>query len=55
MSAYTSPPVARTEDHSLLLETLARLNEISASINRISRQDPFGVEATLRLIVESAI
>jgi signal transduction histidine kinase/putative methionine-R-sulfoxide reductase with GAF domain len=38
-----------------LLEALTRLNAIGASINRINWGDAAGVEATLRLIVESAI
>ena len=38
-----------------LLEALTRLNAIGASINRIIWGDSAGVEATLRLIVESAI
>ena len=37
-----------------LLEALARVNAIGASINRISWGDSAGVEATLHLIVESA-
>ena len=39
----------------LLLQALARVNAIGASINRISWGDTAGVDATLRLIVESAI
>ncbi len=39
----------------LLLQALARVNAIGASINRISWGDSAGVDATLRLIVESAI
>jgi signal transduction histidine kinase/putative methionine-R-sulfoxide reductase with GAF domain len=38
-----------------LLEALASLNQISATINRIGPGDQVSVEATLRLIVESAI
>ena len=38
-----------------LLDALASLNEISAAVNRISPRDIGSVEATLRLIVESAI
>jgi signal transduction histidine kinase len=38
-----------------LLEALASLNEIGAAVNRISPRDIGSVEATLRLIVESAI
>ncbi len=40
---------------SRLLDALASLNEIGAAINRISPRDAGSVEATLRLIVESAI
>ena len=39
----------------LLLQALARVNAIGASINRISWGDTAGVDATLHLIVESAI
>ena len=39
----------------LLLGALARVNAIGASINRISWGDSAGVDATLHLIVESAI
>ena len=39
---------------SRLLDALANLNEIGAAINRISPRDAGSVEATLRLIVESA-
>ncbi len=39
----------------LLLQALARVNTIGASINRISWGDTAGVDATLRLIVDSAI
>jgi len=38
-----------------LLDALASLNQISAAVNRISPRDIGSVEATLRLIVESAI
>ena len=38
-----------------LLDALASLNEISSAVNRISPRDIGSVEATLRLIVESAI
>jgi signal transduction histidine kinase len=38
-----------------LLDALASLNEIGAAVNRISPRDIGSVEATLRLIVESAI
>ena len=38
-----------------LLDALASLNQISATINRIGPGDQVSVEATLRLIVESAI
>ena len=39
----------------LLLDALARLNDIGAGINALTGGDASGVEATLRLIVESAI
>lgn len=39
----------------LLLQALARVNAIGASINRISWGDSAGVDATLHLIVDSAI
>jgi len=39
----------------LVLNALARLNEIGASIVRLSSGDPAGVEETLHLIVENAI
>jgi signal transduction histidine kinase/putative methionine-R-sulfoxide reductase with GAF domain len=38
-----------------LLDALASLNQIGAAVNRISPRDIGSVEATLRLIVESAI
>jgi signal transduction histidine kinase len=38
-----------------LLDALASLNQIGAAVNRISPRDVGSVEATLRLIVESAI
>ena len=38
-----------------LIEALARVNAIGASINRISWGDSAGVAAVLRLIVENAI
>ncbi len=38
----------------MLLEALARVNEIGTRINRLSRGDQAGVEATLHLIAESA-
>lgn len=44
-----------TDTHPRLLDALASLNQISATINRISPGDPVSVEATLRLIAESAI
>jgi signal transduction histidine kinase len=43
------------ENDALLLAALARAVEIGASINRLGPADPAGVQATLRLIVESAI
>ncbi len=43
------------ENDTLLLAALARAVEIGASINRLGSADPAGVQATLRLIVESAI
>ena len=42
-------------DHQQLLDALASLNQIGATINRIAPGDRASVEATLRLIVESAI
>jgi signal transduction histidine kinase len=44
-----------SDSDSRLLDALASLNEISAAVNRISPRDVGSVEATLRLIVESAI
>jgi signal transduction histidine kinase len=44
-----------TDSDSRLLDALASLNQISAAVNRISPRDIGSVEATLRLIVESAI
>lgn len=40
---------------SILLNALSRLNQISSTINQLSPGDSLNVEATLRLIVESAI
>lgn len=42
-------------DESLLLDALARLNDIGAGINALTGSDDTRVDATLRLIVESAI
>jgi len=44
-----------SDTHPRLLDALASLNQISASINRISPGDQVNVEATLRLIAGSAI
>ena len=41
--------------HPRLLDALASLNQIGAAINRIGPADRAGIEATLRLIVESAV
>jgi GAF domain-containing protein len=43
------------QDDYLLLDALARLNHIGAGINALTGGDTDGIEATLRLIVESAI
>ncbi|GAB4545205.1 MAG: hypothetical protein Kow0063_39190 [Anaerolineae bacterium] len=43
------------DTHPRLLEALASLNQISATINRLSPGDRGNVETTLRLIAESAI
>jgi signal transduction histidine kinase len=45
----------QTDTHPRLLDALASLNQISATINRIGPGDQISVEATLRLIAESAI
>jgi signal transduction histidine kinase/putative methionine-R-sulfoxide reductase with GAF domain len=45
----------RTDTHPRLLDALASLNQISATINRIGPGGQVGVAATLRLISESAI
>lgn len=45
---------AQADVHPRLLEALASLNQISAAVNRIGSGDSASVEATLRLIVESA-
>ena len=42
-------------NHQQLLDALASLNQIGATINRIAPGDRASVEVTLRLIVESAI
>jgi GAF domain-containing protein len=41
--------------HPRLLDALASLNEIGATINRLGPRDGLGIEMTLRLIVESAL
>ncbi len=43
------------DTHPRVLDALASLNQIGATINRIGPGDQISVEATLRLIVESAI
>jgi len=55
MSQLVASAPAGGNTELLLLEALARVNAIGASINRISWGDSAGVDATLRLIVESAI
>jgi GAF domain-containing protein len=45
----------RIDSDARLLDALASLNQIGAAINRISPRDSVSFEATLRLIVESAI
>jgi GAF domain-containing protein len=44
-----------SDSDSRLLDALASLNQIGAAVNRISPRDVGSVEATLRLIVKSAI
>ncbi len=41
--------------HPRLLDAMASLNEIGATINRLGPRDGLGIELTLRLIVESAL
>jgi signal transduction histidine kinase len=55
MADFMIKAPAEGEHSLLLLETLARVNAIGASINRLSWDDAAGADATLRLIVESAI
>lgn len=54
MQTKPQTPVSLDADPRLL-DALASLNQISATINRIGPGDQVSVEATLRLIVESAI
>ena len=50
-----SHAIEPTRDETLLLDTLARLSDIGAGINALTGSDDTRVDATLRLIVESAI
>ena len=55
MGSHAVSELDHTGHDPILLQALARVNAIGASINRISWGDTAGVDATLRLIVESAI
>ena len=55
MHESNDKPASPGEAHPRLLDALASLNQISATVNRIAPGDRVGVEETLRLIVESAI